>query len=224
MRARVSAVIGAVCFVALLLGCRVEVKTEIAFSDLLSEGESRFIPGEILVEVAACDDFEDSRQPSDSLVEAQELIPRIFPDAEYVECYEKMFEATARFSTLIMFDREVNQEFDSQSHVNIFSGGKTFLMMVGMPESIRQSIQRADDDSYVSLDYGMTITMVNDTTEEVSFSVVAAYVGGIPSVSGSWNVAPGGAFDLRLSDVSVDQIIEQGWARVLHREPDPRHE
>lgn len=213
----------AVCFVTLLLGCKVEVQTEIAFSDLLNDGDSVLIPGEILVEVAACDDFEDSRQPSESLVEAQELIPRIFPDAEFVECYERMFESTAYFTTMIMLDKEPDQQFGSQSHVNIFAGGETFLMMVGMPESIRQSIEGAGDESFVPLDYGMTITIVNDTEERLPFSVVAAYVSGTPSVSGSWSVAPGGTFDISLSDVSIDQVIQKGWARVLHREPDPRH-
>ncbi|WP_157471905.1 DUF7424 family protein [Desulfuromonas sp. DDH964] len=89
-----------------LSGCKATVETEVSLKDIL-ESKTKTITGDLFVEVAGCNDYKDSRQPSSSLVKVQQTIPSIFPDAKYVECFRKEFDSCV-FRAKLSTDSEPN--------------------------------------------------------------------------------------------------------------------
>ncbi len=53
---------------SLLVGCKVDLETKINTDNLLSSEQS-IVKGDINFEVSSCNDFEDSRKESKSLIE-----------------------------------------------------------------------------------------------------------------------------------------------------------
>lgn len=89
----------------LLVGCKATVETEVGLKDIL-ESKTKTIDGNLYVEVTGCNSYEDSRKPSDSVIEAQQTIPRIFEDAEYIECFSKQFDSFAHFNIPVVLDKD----------------------------------------------------------------------------------------------------------------------
>ena len=68
--------------VSMLAGCKVDVETTVNTDDLVSH-EHKLVTGNINVEVPACNDFEDSRKESKSLIRIKEQMPAVFSGAYY---------------------------------------------------------------------------------------------------------------------------------------------
>lgn len=198
-----------------LSGCKAVVETQVSLKDIL-ESKSKEINGSLYVEVAACNSYEDSRKPSNSVVEAQETIPGIFKDAEYVECFSKNFDSFAHFRIPVALDKEKDGKLASESLINIISDSETVLA-VGIPRSLKARIEKAKSDSFGagSLDLKVNIKIKNDTGKKEAFRVLAAYVDGKPYIDGKFSSKD--TFLVTLSDVSVSSALEDGTATVLLR-------
>jgi len=201
----------------ILTGCKVTVSTEVSLKDILY-GETRTITGDLHVEVAGCSSHEDSRKPSASIQKAQQTIPSIFADAEYLECFSQGFKSFAHFKVPFFLDKDKDGKLASEKHINILSNKDT-LLWVGIPTAIKENLERARSNSYGSnaLDLSINIKVNNDTGKDFPFAVVASYVDGKPYVFGNLTSTKGkGPFVVTLSDVSVSDALENGVAMVLN--------
>lgn len=199
-----------------LTACKTNVETTVKLSDLL-EAETKALQGDMYLEVTNCRDYEDSRKPSDAVIEAKKTIPGVFPDAEYVECFRKQFDSYAHFTLPVMLDKDKDDQLASNTHINIYSNDST-LLGVGIPESIQKRIEQVEEDNFgaTSFDLNVTIDVVNDLGEAFDFSVISAYVNDYPYVFGELTAqADGGAFTVTLSDVSVQSALQNRLATVL---------
>jgi len=200
----------------LLTGCKATVSTEVSLKDII-EGESKAIAGDLHVEVAACNSYEDSRKPSSSIVKVQQTIPSIFADAEYIECFSKEFDSFAYFQVPFFLDKDKDGKLASEKHINIISNEDT-LLWVGIPTLIKENMERVRSNSYGvnALDLNINIKVNNDTGKDFPFTVYAAFIDGQPYVLSNLTSKGDGAFIVTLSDVSVSHALDSGFSMVLN--------
>lgn len=213
MRAgKVLAVALATVFIA---GCKTTVETELSISDLLTS-ETKIIPSNLYVEVAACNDHEDSRKPSSSLVKAQETVPTVFAEAKYEECFRKKFDSFARFTVPVVLDKDKDGRLASDAHINLLSNNDN-LLAVAIPTKIKTNLDNAAKRGMgvSALKLNFNIKVSNDTGKKFPFTVLASYVENKPYVFENLNVEANSSFVIKLSDVSVSSALDNGSARVL---------
>ncbi|MDH1300388.1 hypothetical protein [Achromobacter sp. GD03932] len=199
---------------ALIAGCKTTVETEVSLSDLLTS-PTKQLAGNLLVEVPACESLEDSRQPSEVLLDVQQAVPGIFSDAKYAECYRKGFNSFARFSLPIFLDKDRDGKLASDSHINLGSNEEG-LLSVGVPQKIKAKIVAAQKNSPIGAqDLKFTIKVRNDTDKDFTFSALAVFIDQAPHVFSTLTSKAGGAFVVTLSDVSAKAAVDNGGALVL---------
>lgn len=160
-----SKVVLAVAGMTLLAGCKTEVGTHITLSEM-NDAEIRELPGVVRLEVPSCNDYNDSRKPSDSLVRAQEAVPRIFPDAEFIECYRQRMDTWAEFSIPVAVTRNTEGNYESDSTVNFLippDGGTA--LSVSVPEGLNTRLIEAGKADLMirNLDLSFSFVVENDT-------------------------------------------------------------
>jgi len=196
-----------------LSACKTSVISEVSVSDLLS-GESKQIPGELHVEVASCNDYKDSRKPSDSLLDIQKKVPEIFPAAEYKECFRQRMDSFASFSLPLQLDADNNGKLESEDRVTI-SSNERFLLGVVIPKKVQRSIQGARKSLGTSLKLSVSLNVKNDTNAPFEYFVGAAYIDDKPTIHDKRTARAGATFSLKLSDVAVDAALSQQEVAVL---------
>ncbi|WP_343820165.1 DUF7424 family protein [Castellaniella daejeonensis] len=211
---RIAALAAAVLALA---GCKTTVNSEIAVSELQG-GQSKELPGDLYVEVASCNDFEDSRKPSKTLLDVQQKIPGVFPTAVYKECFRQKMDSYAHFSMPLFLDLDKDGKLGSEQTINVISND-TAMLGLAVPDALQKQIASAKKDALGSLDLSVLVKVTNDTKEEFRFVVGAAYIDDHP-VTDRVLVAPAGAsFVVRLSDVAVDAAVAGQNPAVLKVAP-----
>lgn len=216
MRLKTLATIGAATIA--LAGCKTTVNSEVAVSDLLG-GQSHELPGDLYVEVAGCNDFEDSRKPSKTLLEVQQKVPGVFPEAKFKECFTKKMSSYAHFSMPLFLDRDKDGKLGSEKTINVLSND-TAMLALSVPVGIQKQIAKAKDGpigSSLKLTVAMKVT--NNTKEAFRFSVGSAYIDDTPVIDHVLSAPPGASFIVRLSDVSVDAAVSGQDVAVLKAAP-----
>ncbi|MBV2182042.1 MAG: hypothetical protein KUL86_12535 [Castellaniella sp.] len=199
---RIAALAAAVLALA---GCKTTVNSEIAVSELQG-GQSKELPGDLYVEVASCNDFEDSRKPSKTLLDVQQKIPGVFPTAVYKECFRQKMDSYAHFSMPLFLDLDKDGKLGSEQTINVISND-TAVLGLAVPDALQKKIASAKKDTFGSMNLSVLVKVTNDTKEEFRFGVGAAYIDNHP-VTDRVLVAPAGAsFIVRLSDVAVDAAV-----------------
>lgn len=198
-----------------LAGCKTQIATKVTFSELENPDVAE-VPGSIRLEVSSCEHYEDSRQPSDSLVKAQEMMPRIFPDAEFQECYRQEFDSWAQFSLPIAIDHSDDGQAASESTVNLLNVEGAPLSVV-VPSALSQRIEEAESSASMvgSLDLSMNIALKNDTGEPRPVQAFGVWIDGDPVVLDQFEFAPNTQSEFLLSDVSIAQVRKHQRAPVL---------
>jgi len=201
--------------VLIVTGCKVNVETELNLSDIL-RSKSKIITGNLYVEVAGCSSHEDSRNASRSVIKVGQTIPRVFKGAEYIECFTKKFDSFAHFSVPIAIDKDIDGKLSSEDYINIVSNEKR-LLGVAIPEVIRQNLERVKSESFgaSSFDLSVKIRINNDIGKPFPFKVISAYIDNKPYVWGELKSKEKGSFVVSLSDVSVDEALQNGVTDVL---------
>ncbi|MGO3870263.1 MAG: DUF7424 family protein [Alcaligenes sp.] len=207
--------VGTMALLALLVACKATVSTEIKFSELAG-ANSKMLPGELTVEVSACNHYEDSRQPSASVLEAQQAIPGIFKDAKYVECYKQRMNSYARFELPVALDKGGDEKLFSDEHIN-FRSHEGMLLGLFIPTQIKARIKSATKGklaaSALVLNFSLKVT--NDLSEDQDFWAYSVFVDGQASVANRLSIPKGKTMTLNLSDVSVQEAIQRDYALVL---------
>lgn len=208
-------IISVLFFALALTGCKVTVDTVVSLKELL-HGKNAFISGDLYVEVASCNNYEDSRKPSSSVLKSQKIIPRVFSDSKYVECFSKNMNSYAHFQVPIAIDRKNDGKLASSRHLNIISSGKQ-LLFVGVPKSIKTNLDQIKKESFGmnSFDLNVQLTVKNDTGREIPFHVLSSYVDNQPHIYGKLVSKVNSSFNIRLSDVSVSKALNEQVAIVL---------
>lgn len=207
----------AIAFTGLALaGCKTELNADIPLSALL-DSEVSSVPGTLRLEVLNCNDYEDSRQPSDSLVKAQELLPTIFPGAEFAECYSQNMTSWAEFSIELPIDRDDDsEEFASDDSFNITTTENLPLGVAAPPALIERMEQaRKSEMMMPDFEYNIAFNVINDTDAAFPVTVLSAWADDTPLTFQGLNIPAGEQFTLRLSDVAIDRAIYNGEVSVL---------
>lgn len=194
-------------------GCNGLIETEVKLSQLQSK-ENLNINGDLYIEVAGCSYFSDSRRESDSVRESKMTIPSIFKDAQYVECFQKEFQSYTHFTIPMIISKENSMVLND--YIHIISNGKN-LLDVGVPTSIKRNMDRAKENSFGMTDINLNVQIkfINDTNKDLPFKVVSAYLDNKPYIYGELSSNKQSEFWIRLSDVSVDNALNNQFSSVL---------
>lgn len=197
-----------------LAGCKVQSATQINLSDLQ---DSSFVETSsyLRLEVPSCDSYEDSRQPSKSLIEAQESIPRIFPGAEYSDCFSQQFTSWAQFVVPVGVDHsDDGQPVTSETFSLLSPDGRSLFFQV--PQALKQRIAEAEDQPMApSLEFDIRLRLTNDSGEDIQYLVISSWADQEAISAGGRSLSAGEDLDLKLSDVSVDEAMNNGTVMVL---------
>ncbi len=197
-------------------GCKTYIDTEVKISDLL-HAKTKTINGNLFIQVSGCGNHKDSRIASESVIEAKNIIPDVFKDAKYVECFRKDFDSYAHFNIPIMLDKKMDGKFASDDYVTISSNEKT-LLLLGMPKPLQEKIKNVKNKSINinSLNITMSIKLINDTGKPFPFQVFSSYVDGKPFLYGNLTIVKDRTTNIVLSNISTSLIMQDGSVTVLH--------
>lgn len=201
----------------LLTGCDTRLETELNISDLTGT-KPGIVTGSVFVEVASCASYEDSRKPSESVLEAQKIVPEIFKDAAFEECFSRGMDSYARFSIPMALNHAPKNSPVSEKYVTIATTDKMLLKII-IPDTIRSGFDNLKSRSFQfgSLNLEICFTITNDTDKDIPFMIVSAYVDDEPYVFGNLTLKKGSSYKVRLSDVSADSTLHSGSTAVLFR-------
>lgn len=201
--------------VLLLTSCKTLVETNVKLSELqkLDSNTTRYLVSDLYMQVTSCGDFEDSRKESDDVIKSKQTIPSIFKKAKYIECFEKEFESFTHFQIPIVLTNGNNID---KNHINIISNSVN-LLSVSIPQSVKNGIDRVKENSFgmTDLDLAVQIHLDNDTKKKIHFNALSTYINEKPFVYESLTISSGYTMDIKLSDVSVDNALENGSSNVL---------
>lgn len=199
-----------------LTGCKTEFAAEVPLSKL-QDPAVKELPAAVRLEVLTCDNYEDSRKPSDALIKAQQMMPRVFPSAEFSECYNQGMDSWAEFDIALPIDRDNDPKaFASDDAFNLTTT-KDLPLGVAVPPAVVQRLEEAKraDMMMSDLEYAITLKVINDTGEPFPTTVMSAWVDDQPLTFNGMEVPAGESFSLRFSDVLIDRAIKTGEASVL---------
>ena len=191
--------LGALCL--MLSACEMELDIPVKISELLS-AETQDVTGVLSVEVSACASYEDSRIPSESLIEVQKKIKTIIPSAEYVQCYKKEMTSYAEFN----FKVNVKHDIETPSDGISLLSNNTGALGMHIPNDVTEQIKEAlYGDSNISIINNVN----NDTDKPIKFTVVSSYLNDQPFPLGnSFVLEPNYSVNIRLPDVAKDYILQ----------------
>lgn len=206
--------IATLCALA-LSACKTEIEKDVSLNALLNE-PMKTETALLNVEISSCDSHEDSRKPSDSLIQIQQKIPAVFSQAKYKECYKKKFDSFASFEIPIGVGI-APEKADFENEINIYSHGDRKLN-VRTDQKLAKRIRDFVKSEHISnLEMIVSLNVVNDTDKEQVFSVLSSYVDEIPvSYIPKFTMKAGDKFNFRLSNVSADMLWKNENQNLNH--------
>lgn len=195
-----------------LTACQTDLEIALPLSDLNSP-EGQNLNATLLIGVPSCVSYEDSRQPSSALEDAMEVVPQVFTGAEYSDCFRQNFDSYAEFTLPVALSDSLDPD-DSMIQIVHNEGVE---LGITVPSRMISEMRRVERESFgmTSFDLGMTIELINDLDSVFSRGVVSSYVDKAPVPFGTFHLAPGESLSIRLSDVSIDQLIAENLTVVL---------
>lgn len=204
-----------IIFISIILFscCDGVIETEVKLSDL-QKNTKKQLSGDLYIEIAGCSDYEDSRKESDSLKEVRMTVPSIFKGAKYIECFQKEFQSYTHFKIPIILSH--SDQLVSKDYIHIISNDNNILA-VGVPPTIKRNMDRVKANSFGVTDIALNvhIKFINDTNKDMPIKVVSAYLDDKPYIYGELTSIKNNSFIIRLSNVSVDNALENQFSTVL---------
>lgn len=205
--------------VLFLAGCKVDVETTVNTDDLVSH-EHKLVAGNINVEVPACNDFEDSRKESKSLIRIKEQMPAVFSGAEYKECYKEKFNSYASFIVPVGVGFIADDMKAVNAGIYIFSNDELYAGMMITPETIKR-LQSAKKSAPGDLKLQMTLVLEKGKLPIPNIAAMSVFMTGTeaknkPLIASRVGIV-GKEVRFKLSDVS-NALLESGnIAPVLYK-------
>lgn len=199
-----------------LTGCKVEIEKTISLNKLLNEPLS-VEAAQLSVEVAGCNDYKDSRHPSQALLEAQQKIPFIFSNAQFKECYRHQFNSYAVFEIPVGVGvMDVTRKDINLPDITLlsFKDDKGFMpLSIYVKKELKQRLNQIKKTDILanSMDFSVVFKLHNDLTETRKFRLISSYVNGTPYPDGvniTFQANSKKDFSVKLSNVAVDQLLK----------------
>jgi len=202
--------------VLVFVGCKSSIEIVLPMSAIQNK-ESQMHMGNIYVEISGCNDYEDSRKPSSSLIEAQKLIPYLFGTATFVECFSKNYNSYAHFQIPIAVGFNENDVVKTKSAIGVRSTNGV-LLQIEIPTTISQRIlgEIENDFSMTSIDdFEITIGMHNDLGKDIKGMALDTYISGEPHTWSTVILESEKTYNFKLSNVSTEYALKNGTVIVL---------
>jgi len=197
----------------IFVGCDTIIDSEVKLSEL-QNNKTNHIYSDLYLEVSACNDYEDSRKLSEEHIKAKKSIPNIFQDSKYIECFSKEMNTYVHFKIPIVLAK--SHEVVSNQYIQ-FSTTKKELLSIVIPATIKRKIAKFEEKAFTSIDLKMKIKLINDTNKNMDFTALSVYLNDEPYLVHTFNMLQDSFVSIRLSDVSIDNALNNGRTRVLVR-------
>lgn len=207
-------VLKAVCVMAVvsLSGCKIEMSSPLPLSGLFGAEIQKGVT-DLYVEVPACDNYEDSRQPSKSLLDTKNEVSGLFPDGEFKECFKKQLQSYAHFTVPYAYgpDKLVTKDTPQIRILYNEAGNAYFAFGPELKGKLTKLKNKpAVYGGFAPTDLSIVMKVTNDTNKVVKASFMSTWINMMPVVNASLVTIPAGEqLMLRLSDVSSAVLFEQ---------------
>lgn len=197
--------------VVALSGCKIEMGAKIPLSGLLGS-EIKTGSADLYVEVPGCNSYEDSRQPSKSLIDAKNEVAQVIPDSEFKECFKKKFNSYASFSVPIAYGPS-DKVTDSTSQIRVLRNTENNFAYVSFGQKLKQSLDQAKKKPSISggfspSDVSISLNLENDTDKTITASFAGIYVGQDPVIMANGiEIGAGKVVPLTLSNVTTSVLF-----------------
>lgn len=202
-----------------LAGCKAEHYSRIRQSQLL--GAIQPVEVQMKVEVASCNDFEDQSKPNESLVKANEIMGRIFPDSIFEGCkLEGMNSMATYITTMDVGTLPPDADTYESKGVSIIrnQNGVTFFCL---SQEIMNEITEARKSPLTNdISLAVSTRLTNDTDKEITLFPHAVFADGTAFAGhrdwkNSISMKPKGSTMLVLSNVSSEYAIANGIVPIF---------
>ncbi len=216
----------AILFLSILIvGCKTHLTADINVSDL-SGDKLKDKTAVLYAEIASCNSYEDSRNPSSSLIEAQQTIPSLFDGAKFDTCFQQKMDSFAQFSIPLTVGKINNDEGFTARKVKLFSNDSGLLLALHMPKNIKDKFEQHNKKDFQTNPLTpesvfITITLNNDTEKMFTFAKPELFINSDPTPEfgvESVNLPPKSKIELRLSNVQTARLLlpkDQGGSSIV---------
>ncbi|MEX1216784.1 hypothetical protein [Saccharospirillum sp.] len=194
------------------------MSTQVKLSQLLDD-ETHSQKADLLLEIPACSSYEDSREPSSSLIEAEEMVPDVFADAVLIDCFSKEFDSYAHFEIPIHIVVAGKQTEAQSRNLQIIKDERR-LLGINLPDGTQDRMNRVRDRTMgaTSMDLTVIIKVENDMESDWTFTALSTYIDDTPAMLGQYTVKIDSTMSVRPSDVTIDLALSGEAVGVLYNE------
>lgn len=152
-----------------LVGCKTKVYAPVTYSEIFGEPQTKI--GALVVEVPACKDRSD-KFDSNSLIEAKQKVPYVFPKAEYIKCERERFESFAFFK--VPFQVGGTADNCGKDKVCIYHSRNNKYANALIGEDILNKAKELGNIKGDDLKFNLLFD--NDSGREINMLIVASYI------------------------------------------------
>lgn len=219
---KVTSVLSLLAMFALATGCKTYLATNVASSDLTNPGLKNH-SSDFYIEVASCNSYEDSRQPSKSLTDVQKSVPDIFPNSKYIECFTKQTNSFAHFSIPVLVGKIKTEADIKPDDITIFSYDKNDLILgLHIPDNLKLRLAAFNKNNQLNTispeSIYIAFNVTNDSKNNISTYSPESFINGFPSSSDDISLPPGSTTEFRLSNLDAARAFltrDQGGEGII---------
>lgn len=199
---------------SLVVGCKSHLTADVNVTDLTSN-TIKNTTATLYAEVASCNSYEDSRNPSSALIEAKQVIPSLFANAQFENCFQQKMESFAQFSIPLMVGHMSKDEDFKPNVIKVFSQVENELLLgVHMPKAMKASFEQHNKqdfqvNSITPESVFITIGLINDTDKNFPFDISEGFLDEKPNppAGSKLSLPPKGRVEIRLSNVDTARLL-----------------
>lgn len=194
-----------------LVGCKTKVHAPINYSDIF--GEQKTVPGGIAVQVPSCTDTTDKFE-SNSVMEAKQKIPYIFPQAKYFKCVGEGFYSYAMFWVPLQVGGTDSQ--CKKDQICVVHGDGTGWIAVKMGDEVLKKSKELSKSDFDGNDIDIELSITNDTGKPIDIYVPASYVENSDAYMANLTVNKDAKnMSVKLSNVATEYAIKGNTTPVF---------
>lgn len=199
----------------ILFGCKVDVSADVNISDLFNN-QHKMVAADINFEVPSCNDFDDSRNDSKSLIELKNTMPSIFRDSKFVECYKSKFDSFAHFKIPVSVGSADSPEKINDTDIILSSSKENkVIASIYLNDGLIKRIKQYEKKSRTKLDFNISITLHKDIKEPLLAKQLSVFVTTVdgetrPVIASDINWASTNPIKFTLSDVAKASLFQNG--------------
>ncbi len=194
-----------------LVGCKTKVHAPINYSDIF--GEQKTIPGGIAVQVPSCTDT-SKKFESNSVMEAKQKIPYIFPEAKYFKCMGEGFYSYAMFWVPLQVGGTDSQ--CKKDQICVVHGDGTGWIAVKMGDDVLKKSKELAKSGFDGNDIDIELSITNDTGKPIDIYVPASYVDNSDAYMANLTVNKDAKnMPVKLSNVATEYAIKGNTTPVF---------